>query len=105
MYLKKPDRVLALLDIVILALSIATLMERELRNGMKRNNVNSIPIYPEDRECKYPTAHSIIRAFQNTEKYEVTDCDGNAVEYYPPALTSLQKQILNLMDVPLALYA
>jgi transposase len=66
-YLKKPDRVLALLDIIILALSIATLMERELRSGMKRNKVNSIPIYPEERECKHPTAHSIIRAFQNTE--------------------------------------
>lgn len=104
-YLKKPDRVLALLDIVILALSIATLMERELRNGMKRNNLNSIPIYPEERECKHPTAHSIIRAFQNTEKYEVMDRDGNVIEYFPPSLTSLQKQILNLMGVPLALYA
>lgn len=104
-YLKKPDRVLALLDIVILALTIATLMERELRNGMKQKSVNSIPIYPEERECKYPTAHSIIRAFQSTEKYEVTDPDENAVEYFPPSLTSLQKQILNLMKVPLTLYA
>ena len=104
-YLKRPDRVLALLDIVILALTIATLMERELRNGMKQKNVTSIPIYPEERECKHPTAHSIIRAFQSTEKYEVTDPDENAIEYFPPSLTSLQKQILNLMKVPLTLYA
>lgn len=104
-YLKNPDRVLALLDLVILSLCIATLMERDLRNGMKRNGLTSIPIYPEERECKHPTAHSIIRAFQNVEKFEVMDREGNTMEYFPPMLTPLQKQILNLMEVPLTLYA
>lgn len=61
-------------------------------------------IYPEERECKHPTAHSIIRVFQSTEKYEVTDSDENAIEHFPPSLTSLQKQILNLIKVPLTLY-
>ena len=104
-YLKNPNRVLALLDLVILSLCIATLMERDLRNGMKRNGFKSIPIYPEERECKYPTAHSIIRVFQEVEKFEVLDRKGEVTEYFPPMLTPLQKQILNLMEAPLALYA
>jgi transposase len=104
-YLKNPDRVLALLDLVMLSLCIATLMERDLRNGMKRNGLTSIPIYPEERECKHPTAHSILRVFQNIEKFELTDRHDNVKEYFPPMLTPLQKQILNLMEVPLTIYA
>ena len=104
-YLKNPDRVLALLDLVMLSLCIATLMERDLRNGMKRNGLTSIPIYPEERECKHPTAHSILRVFQNVEKFELTDRHDNVTEYFPPMLTPLQKQILNLMEVPLTIYA
>jgi transposase len=104
-YLKKPERVLALLDLVMLSLCIATLMERDLRNGMKHQNVTSIPIYPEERECENPTAHSIMRAFQEVEKFELADRDGNVTEYFPAKLTPLQKQVLNLMGVPLTLYA
>ncbi len=104
-YLKKPERVLALLDLVMLSLCIATLMERDLRNGMKHQNVTSIPIYPEERECEHPTAHSIMRTFQEVEKFELADRDGNVTDYFPAKLTPLQKQVLNLMGVPLTLYA
>lgn len=104
-YLKNPNRVLALLDLVILSLCVTTLMERDLRNGMKRDGLESIPIYPEERDCKYPTAHSIVRVFQEVEKFEVQNRDGEVTEYFPPMLTPLQKQILNLMEVPLTLYA
>ena len=103
-FLKDPGRVLALLDLVILSLCIATLMERDLRNGMRRNGLTSIPIYPEERECQYPTAHSIIWVFRNVEKFEITDRENNLKEYFPAKLTSLQKQILNLMEVPMSLY-
>jgi len=104
-YLKNSDRVLVLLDVVMLSLCVATIMERELRQGMARNGLKSIPIYPEERECQHPTAHSIIRAFQHVEKFEVLDRDDNVTEYFPPMLTPLQKQILNLMAVPATLYA
>ena len=102
-YLKNPDRVLDLLDLVMLSLCMATLMERDLRQGMKRNGLKSIPIYPEERECQHPTAHSIIRAFQHVEKFEVVDRQDNVTEYFLPMLTPLQKQILNLMEVPATL--
>ena len=104
-FLKKPARILAFLDLVILALSIATLLERDLRQGMKRQGLKSMPLYPEERECQQPTAHSIMRAFQTVEKFELMDQDNNLIEYFPPKLTPLQKQILDLMKVPLSLYA
>ena len=99
-FLKKPPRVLALVDIVVLSLVVATLMERDLRKAMLRNKIESLPVYPEQRECKYPTTQSIIRVFSDVEKFEVRDKDGKENEYFPPALSQLQKQILDLMEVP-----
>jgi transposase len=99
-FLKKPPRVFALVDIVVLSLVVATLMERDLRKAMLRNKIESLPVYPEQRECKYPTTQSIIRVFSDVEKFEVRDKDGKENEYFPPALSQLQKQILDLMEVP-----
>ena len=104
-FLKNPDRVLALLDLVLLSLCVATLMERDLRHGMKRHGVTSIPIYPEERECQHPTTHSIMRVFRDVEKFEISDRQNDIKEYFPPELTDLQKQILTLMEVPISLYA
>ena len=46
-----------------------------------------------------------MRAFQRVEKLELADRDGNVTDYFPAKLTQLQKQVLNLMGVPLTLYA
>jgi len=102
--LKKPKRVLALLDITVIALAVATLMEGDLRRGMNKHHIASLPVYPEKRECKYPTTQSIIRTFSNIERYELFDDMGNTIEYFPPSLSKLQKQIHNLMEVPTELF-
>jgi transposase len=103
-YLKKPRRVLALIDIVVIALSVASLMERDLRLGMIKHGIDSLPVYPEKRECKHPTTQSIVRVFSSVEKYELLDRNGQGIEYFPPNLSSLQKQILELMEVPIGLF-
>jgi transposase len=103
-FLKKPARVLALVDIVVLSLTVATLMERDLRLGMQRNGIVSLPVYPEQRECKHPTTQSIIRVFSNVEKYELQAKGTMEGEYFPPTLSSLQKQILDLMGVPQSIF-
>jgi transposase len=104
-YLKKPRRVLALIDIVVMALSVASLMERDLRLGMIKYDIDTLPVYPEKRECKHPTTQSIVRVFAPVEKYELLDQDGHGTEYFPPNLSPLQKQILELMEVPIGLFA
>jgi transposase len=103
-FLKKPSRVLSLVDIIVLSLVVATLMERDLRKGMRHNKIESLPVYPEQRECKYPTMQSIIRVFSDVEKYELRDKDGKETEYFPPALSALQNQILVLMGVPQTIF-
>ena len=44
----------------------------------------------------------IVRLFRNVERYEVAV--GDDIHIFPAQLTDLQKQVLTLLDVPLAAY-
>ena len=102
MYLKKAERVVALLHVHVMALTVASLIERQLRRAMKRNHLTSLPIYPGGQLCKYPTMFDITRLFRGVEKYEVHLND--EVMVFPVDLTKEQKQVLQLLDVPESLY-
>lgn len=101
-YLKKPERVVAFLHIHVMALMVAALIERTLRLAMRQQGIDSLPIYPEDRPCKSPTMFDIVRLFRNVERYEVAVADD--IHIFPAQLTDLQKQVLALLDIPLAAY-
>lgn len=100
--LKKSERVVALLHIHVMALMVATLIERKLRRAMKENKIQSLPIYPEDHQCKFPTVFDVVRLFRGVERFEV-EGDG-PLQIFPAALTPIQKQVLNLLEVPTSLY-
>lgn len=100
--LKKDQRVIAYLHLHVMALMVATLIERQLRKAMKRHGFSALPMYPEERPCAYPTMFDIVRAFRGVERYEVT-C-GEKVTLFPAALSPLQKQLLQMLEVPISLY-
>lgn len=100
--LKKDERVVAYLHMHVMALMVATLIERQLRKAMKRRSLSSLPIYPENRPCPYPTIFDIVRVFRGVERYEVLD--GERVTLFPAQLNPLQKQLLEMLDVPISLY-
>jgi transposase len=100
--LKKDERVVAYLHMHVMALTVATLMERQLRRNMKRRSIPSLPLYPEDRLCPYPTIFDIVRVFRGVERYEVRD--GERLTLFPAQLSPIQKQLLELLEVPISLY-
>jgi transposase len=100
--LKKDERVVAYLHIHVMALMVATLIERQLRKAMKRHGISALPLYPEDRPCPYPTMFDIVRAFRGVERYEVFHSDN--VTLFPAPLNALQKQLLEMLEVPISLY-
>ena len=102
MYLKKDERVVAYLHMHVMALMVAALIERTLRRAMQRKKLGSIPIYPECRPCRAPTMFDVVRLFQNVERYEVKARDETIV--FPAELTDTQKQVLELLEVPVAAY-
>ncbi|MCK4817655.1 hypothetical protein KA005_17935 [bacterium] len=70
---------------------------------MKRKSIISLPIYPEEKPCKYPTAFDIVRLFKDVERYEVVRREEN-VDVFPARLNKTQKRVLQLLDVPISLY-
>jgi len=101
-FLKKSQRVIAYLHMHVMALMVATLIERQLRLAMKRQTIDSLPIYPENKLCPYPTTFDIVRLFNNVERYEVQENDRTLI--FPAKLNKIQKQVLELLEVPVALY-
>lgn len=101
-YVKKGERVVALLHIHVMALTVATLIERQLRIGMKNAGIEAIPIYPTAIPCKYPTMFDIARLFDGVDRYEVQNNDNNLS--FPARLSKTQQQVLNLLNVPQAVY-
>jgi len=81
-----------------MALMIATLIERQLRLAMEKHSIESLPIYPEQRPCPSPTVFDIVRLFKSVEKYEVLQDE--AITVFPAHLSQLQKQVLELLEVP-----
>ena len=100
--LKKDARVVAYLHLHVMALMVATLIERQLRQAMRQRGLAALPLYPEDRPCRYPTLFDIVRVFRGVERYEVVD--GERVTLFPARLDRLQRQVLELLEVPSALY-
>ena len=69
---------------------------------MRKAGTKSIFIYPEKRVCEHPTTFDIVRLFKNVERYEVLK--GQEVMVFPAELTKIQKQVLELLEVPVSLY-
>lgn len=100
--LKKAERVVAYLHVHVMALMVATLIERQLRKTMRVRRLPALPLYPEDRLCPYPTLFDIVRVFRGVERYEVIQADN--ITLFPASLTPLQKHLLEMLDVPISLY-
>ena len=98
-FLKNPGRIEALFTLYFLALVVQALIERELRLAMKREKIKELPIYPEQRLCKRPTTEQILRLFSLAERHTLLSAD-KPVQSFPPQLTDIQLQTLDLLGVP-----
>jgi transposase len=101
-YLKTDERVVAFLHVHVMALMVAALIERKLRLAMRKKKIKSLPIYPENRSCTSPTIFNLVRLFSNVERYEVTVGDDTMI--FPAELTDIQKDVLELLEIPVAAY-
>src|SRR4029077_18140702 len=61
MFLEKPERMAGLLCVLMWALLVLTLMERQVRRSLKGKPMYGL--YPENRPSPAPTGPSILRAF------------------------------------------
>jgi transposase len=101
--LKNEGRIEALFLLLFFALLVQYLIEREVRQAMKREDIEELPIYPEERLCHRPTAQQILKLFALAERHQLRK-DGQLLQTFEPELTDLQKQVLSLMKVPARLF-
>jgi transposase len=100
-FLKEVSRIQALLCVYFLALLVESLLERELRRAMEREGVESLPLYPEARACRRPTARRVIDLFEDVQRHELTERGREAV-VFTTELSRVQRKILRLLGMPKA---
>lgn len=102
-FLKNEGRIEALFTLYFLALLVQGLIERELRQAMKRAQIKVLPLYPEQRSCERPTTEQILRLYSLTAHHRLLR-NGRTVQTFETELTDLQREVLTLLGVPRQAY-
>lgn len=102
-WLKSVVRVEAVLFLYFVALLVQSLLEREVRRAMEKENIAELPLYPEDRSCKAPSTERILDLFEPLQRHRLYEHE-RLRETFEPALSALQRQILRLLRVPNSAY-
>ncbi len=100
-YLKETSRIQALLCVYFFALLVESLLERELRRAMDRAGIASLPLYPEGRACRRPTAPRVIELFEEVQRHELSSGTRPPV-VFSTELTRLHRKVLKLLGMPKA---
>jgi Domain of unknown function (DUF4277) len=103
MFLRDPARIEGLLCCHFIAMLIQALIERQIRTAMTNRRLPELSLYPEDRGCAAPTAARVLEIFTGLARHHLTR-DGHLVQTFQPELTDLQRQILDLLDIPINAY-
>jgi transposase len=103
-WLKDVRRIEGLLHVYFIVLLVEALLERELRRGMQRARLASLPLYPEGRPCRCPTARRVIDLFAPVQRH-VLETTVGATTTAVTDRTPVQKQVLRLLGLPANAYA
>jgi hypothetical protein len=102
-YLKSNERIDAFAFLGYVAVLVHALIERELPNAMRAARIAALPLYPESRDCKAPTAARVIEIFEPLYAHELRVA-GEVVASYDPTLSKLHRQVLDLLNLPATTY-
>jgi transposase len=98
-YLKSVHRIQALLCVYFFALLVEALLERQLRQAMQHKEIEALPMYPEGRACRWPTARRVIDLFDSVQRHTLEHRQHPA-EVLITELTRLQRKLLKLIGLP-----
>jgi transposase len=97
-FLKNAARLEAFLFLTYIALTVHALIERQLRLGMEQQHTESLPLYPEERECVAPTMARLLDVFGDLRRNVVRDA-GTVVKVFPPELREIHTTTLALLGM------
>ena len=103
MWLRDPG-IEGLLTCHFIAMLLSSLIERTIRTAMADAGLAELSLYPEDRGCTAPTTARILEIFTAVARHELAAPDGTVLRTFHPELTDLQRQVLDLRDIPTSVY-
>jgi len=96
MFLKNPQRIAGLMGILLWALTVLALLERQVRKNLKGKPLYGL--YPENRPSPAPTGPRIVQAFAPLSIVVIHDHGVTARRL--GQLTPTQRKLLDLLDLP-----
>jgi transposase len=102
-FLHKNERIEAMLFLYFIALMIVSLIERNIRQQMEEQEIESLPIRPTGLNCKRPTWDNIRYFFRNIYLSMIRN-GTTIISTKIKGVTLLHRQLLNLLKVPESRY-
>jgi transposase len=96
LFLKNPERIAGLLCILVWALMIMALMERQVRRSLKGKPLYGL--YPENRPSPAPTGPALLDCFRTLSIVIMFDHGTTSRRLAQP--TDVQRELLRLLGVP-----
>lgn len=96
MFLENPKRIAGLLIVLMWALTVLALMERQVRTNLKGQPMYGL--YPENRPSPAPTGARLIEKFATLSVVIIHDASGTHRRL--AQLSSIQREILKLLELP-----
>jgi len=100
---KTPERIEAYLFLYFIAMTLHALIERQVRHAMKAHGIRSIPLYPEERACRAPTADKILGLFESLRRHRLFE-NGSPIKTFWDELSDVQRTVLQLLEIPTSAY-
>ena len=102
-YLKAVHRIQALLAVYFFALLVEALAGTRARRAMQAKGIEALPLYPEGRACRWPTARRVIDVFEPVQRHTLKFGELSP-EVMVTELTRRQRRLLKLLGLSLRDY-
>jgi hypothetical protein len=100
MYLKRPQRIVSLIFLIMVGSLVAGLIERQVRRMLAERQEPIHGLMPEGRDNLRPTVPRILKAFAHYSIVLVRNADGNLLGSQFAKLDAVQQQILSVLGFP-----
>jgi hypothetical protein len=100
LFLKTPQRIAALVFLIMVGALVAGLIERQVRRRLAELQQPIAGLMPEGRDTLHPTVARLFKAFADYSLVAVKDAQGRVVETRFARLNPVQAQVLQVLELP-----
>ena len=103
LFLKKNTRIEAFIFVYFVAQLVASLIERTVRKNMIREGLKDLPILPEGRPSKQPSAAQILKTFAQRSEHQLYEGSTKIKTFIEP-LQNIENVVLRLLNLSQDIY-